>query len=213
MKEESKIPIQNWAQSDEPFQLVAVSIDAADWSRELPAAVHAKTHPYTDDTARARAGAAQWLKACWLPHELGVTHVEWETGAHGKPHLVGAGAGWGFNLSHVGDFAVAALVRGSEIGVDLESTTRKADILRLAARLFSESEQVQVREGGREAFFTLWSQKEALMKALGCGWADGQIQRRTKLAQAAFQTEPATGVQIWSRRILDGAYALAVALV
>jgi len=209
----SNIPIQNWAQPGEPFRLVAVSIDAADWSEVLPADAHARIHPYTDAIARARAGAAQWLKASWLPHELGLETVEWETGAHGKPHLTGAGAGWGFNLSHTGDFAVAALARGSEIGVDLESTTRKANIEGLAARLFSDSEQAQVREGGRDAFFTLWSQKEALMKALGCGWADGQIQRRTKLEQAAFQTEPATGAQIWSRRILDGAYALAVALV
>jgi len=213
MSGSSDIPIQNWALPGEPFRLVAVSIHAADWPRELPAAAHAKTHPYTDDTARARAGAAQWLKACWLPNELGVDPLKWETGPHGKPHLAGAGAGWGFNLSHTGDFAVAVLARGSEIGVDLESTTRKADIVRLAARLFSDSEQAQVREGGHAAFFTLWSQKEALMKALGCGWADGQIQRRTKLEQTAFQTEPATHGKIWSRRILGGAYALAVAMV
>ena len=68
----------------------------------------------------------------------------------------------------------------------------------------------RIAKGGRDAFFTLWSQKESLMKALGCGWADGQIQRRTRLQQVAFQNEPATGASIWSRRILDGSYALAV---
>lgn len=100
-----------------------------------------------------------------------------------------------------------------EIGVDVESTSRTADIAGLSRRVFSESEQAQVHTGGRDAFFTLWSQKEALLKALGCGWADGQIQRRTRLAQSPFQTEPATGARIWSRRILGGAYALAVAIL
>ncbi len=213
MTDELNIPIQNWAEADEPFQLVAVSIDVVDWSQVLSPEAQARTHPYTDATARARAGAAQWLKACWLPSQLGVDAVKWKIGEHGKPHLAGSGTGWGFNLSHTGDQAVAVLAKGAEIGVDLESTARKADIIRLAARLFSESEQEQVREGGRDAFFTLWNQKEALMKALGCGWADGQIQRRTRLQQADFQTEPATSAKIWSRRILNGNYALAVAML
>jgi hypothetical protein len=107
--------------------------------------------------------------------------VEFVVGTNGKPLLAGDAAGWGFNLSHAGRHAVAVLARGAAVGVDLESTTRRADIERLAQRLFSESEQSLVRTGGRDVFFTLWSQKEALMKALGCGWADGHIQRRTQL--------------------------------
>ena len=51
------------------------------------------------------------------------------------------------------------------------------------------------------------------MKALGCGWADGEIQSRTRLELSAFQTEPATGAKILSRRVLGGAYALAVAML
>ena len=90
--------------------------------------------------------------------------------------------------------------------------SRKADIERLGERVFSESEKALVRAGGREAFFTLWSQKEALLKALGCGWADGRIVRRTRLERVPLQIEPATGVQVWSRPVLGGTYALAVAL-
>jgi hypothetical protein len=51
------------------------------------------------------------------------------------------------------------------------------------------------------------------MKALGCGWADGKIQRRTALEPVAYQLEPATGARIWARTILDGAYTLAVAML
>jgi phosphopantetheinyl transferase len=208
---EPGIPVLEWALPGEPFRLVAVAVDAADWPLVLPGDARARTERFTTAAARARAGASEWLKTGWLPRELGAERVEWETGANGKPLLRGAAAEWGFNLSHAGNFAVAVLARGGAAGVDLESTDRRADIEGVGARVFSESEQALVRAGGREAFFTLWSQKEALMKALGCGWADGQIQRRTRLALEPVQTEPATGAQVWSRGVLDGAYALAVA--
>jgi phosphopantetheinyl transferase len=205
------IPIQNWALPGEPFRLVALAIDAADWSLKLSSAARERTERFMDAAARARAGASEWLKACWLPRELELEHVEFETGANGKPLLIGAAADWGFNLSHAGDYAVAVLARGAAIGVDMELLSRKADIERLGERVFSESEKALVRAGGRAAFFTLWSQKEALLKALGCGWADGRIVRRTQLKRVPLQVEPATGVQVWSRPVLEGTYALAVA--
>ena len=209
---DSDIPVQDWARPGEPFRLVAVAVDSADWLSRLPLASRERVARFSDPAGRARAGASEWLKACWLPREIGVEAVAWETGANGKPLLAGPAAAWGFNLSHAGDVAVAVLARGAAIGVDLESTARKADIERLGLRVFSESERNLVREGGRAAFFTLWSQKESLLKALGCGWADGGIVRRTRLERVAYQVEPATGVRVWSRSRQGGAYALAVAV-
>ena len=205
---EPDIAVEDWALPGEPFRLAAVAVDAADWARRLPAAAQARAARYSSAAARARAGASEWLKACWLPRELGLARVEFAAGANGKPLLMGAAAEWGFNLSHAGGWAVAALMRGGAVGVDLESMDRSADVDRLAARGFSESE----RAGGREAMFALGSRKEALLKALGCGWADGGIVRRTRLEIIPFQAEPETGVRVWSRRVLGGAYSLAVAL-
>ena len=209
---EPDIAVEDWARPGEPFRLAAVAVDAADWARRLPAAAQARAARYSSAAARARAGASEWLKACWLPRELGLARVEFAAGANGKPLLMGAAAEWGFNLSHAGDQAVAVLARGGAIGVDLESTARKADVERLGERVFSESERALVRAGGRAAFFELWSQKEALLKALGCGWADGGLVRRTRLERRPFQVEPETGVTVRSRAALAGAYALAIAL-
>lgn len=210
MNQETPIPVLNWVHAGEPFRLVAVDIHAADWSRWLTPEAQARTARFSDPRAWARAGASEWFKGCWLPRELGLEQVEWKTGMHGKPRPAGAASGWGFNLSHAGDYVVAALMQGAAIGVDLESMSRPADIELLAKRVFSESEQALVSDGGREAFFILWSQKEALLKALGCGWANGGIVRRTKLVRIAYQEEPATRVKIWSRRLFGGAYTLAV---
>lgn len=212
MSQNPAIAVRDWALAGEPFRLRAVNIHAADWPRWLPAAAQERAARFTDPQAAARAGAAEWFKTDWLAQELGLPRVEWQTAEHGKPHLTGAAAGWGFNLSHAGDYVVAALVKDAAIGVDLESMTRPAEIGLLARRVFSPAEQELVRAGGREVFFTLWSQKEALLKALGCGWADGRLVRRTQLTVAAQQVEPVTGLTIWSRRVLRGAYALAVAM-
>ena len=212
MSDDQDIFVHDWAQPGEPFRLVAVAVDAADWSRGLSAAARERTERFGDAVARARAGASEWLKACWLPRELGAESVGWNLGANGKPLLNGAAAEWGFNLSHAGAYAVAVLAHGAAMGVDLELTSRKADFDRLSRRVFSANEQALVRTGGREAFFTLWSQKEALLKALGCGWADGGIVRRTRLERVACQVEPETRVKVWSRSLQNGAYALSVAM-
>ena len=212
MQSTRAIAVENWALPGEPFRLVAVASDAADWLSRLTLVSRERVARFSDPAGRARAGASEWLKTCWLPREVGLENLEWTTGEHGKPRLAGAATAWDFNLSHAGDFAVAALARGAQIGVDLEVLSRPADIELLGRRVFSESERELVRAGGRGTFFDLWSRKEALLKALGCGWADGGIVRRTQIGLAAVQTEPATGVRIWSRRVRDGAYTLAVAL-
>ena len=213
VQQKADIRTEDWARPGEPFRLTAVRADAADWAACLPAEARSRLERHADDQARARAGASEWLKTCWLPRELGMERVAFGLGANGKPLPGGEASGWGFNLSHAGDWVVAGLVRGAGIGVDLETTARRTDIGGLSKRVFSDSEQAQVREGGREAFFTLWSQKEALLKALGCGWADGRIQRRTALVTDGFQVEPATGARVWSRRVKGREYALAVALL
>ena len=212
MNQEHDIPLADWAQPGEPFRLLAVDINAADWSRWLTPEALARAARFSDPRAWARAGASEWFKGCWLPRELGLERVDWKTGMHGKPRPAGAAAGWGFNLSHAGDYVVASLMKGAAVGVDLELMSRPADIELLGRRVFSESERELVDRGGREAFFTLWSQKEALLKALGCGWANGGIVRRTRLLRVEFQEEPATRVKVWARPLLGGAYALAVAV-
>ena len=205
--------VQDWAQAGEPFRLVAVEVGGMDWGRELSSSTRERIALFRDAAARVRSAASEWLKECWLPRELGLERVEFERGVNGKPLVTGAAAGWGFNLSHAGEYAVAVLAKGVSVGVDLESTVRKADVERLGRRVFSESEQSLVRAGGREVFFALWSRKEALLKALGCGWADGSLVRSTRLEQAAYQVEPVTGGRVWSRLQSGGAYALAVAMV
>lgn len=94
--------------------------------------------------------------------------------AQGKPELAGPYAGkLQFNLSHTDALLVLAVNSRHAVGVDVESVTRKVELLPLAKRYFAahEYEELQDMDAAqqRERFFALWTLKEAWLKASGLG--------------------------------------------
>ena len=94
-------------------------------------------------------------------------------GAQGKPALANDPE-IGFNLSHSGEIAVYAVVRGPAVGIDVEQQRTMTDLDAIAGRFFSPLEQaalLRVITPARrlEAFFHCWVCKEAYIKALGQG--------------------------------------------
>lgn len=91
---------------------------------------------------------------------------------HGKPALAASSA-ISFNLSHTKGLVALAVTSRDEIGVDVETVTRRCAALELAARYFSAAENQQLlalpAERQRELFFRLWTLKEAYVKAKGLG--------------------------------------------
>lgn len=98
--------------------------------------------------------------------------------SHGKPVLAGADAGAGlhFNLSHSGDGALYAIAH-REVGVDLECLDRTTHFAAILDRVCTPRERALFRARPpaqeREAFFSCWTRKEAIAKALGSGLASG----------------------------------------
>lgn len=93
---------------------------------------------------------------------------------HGKPVLAGPDAGkLHFNLSHTDAMLVLAVSRTHAVGVDVEALTRKVELRALAQRYFATHEYEELLEledhAQRERFFTLWTLKEAWLKARGLG--------------------------------------------
>ncbi|GAA1236509.1 4'-phosphopantetheinyl transferase superfamily protein [Prauserella halophila] len=89
---------------------------------------------------------------------------------HGPPRIPGSTLR--LSISHSGDRVGLALVDGAELGLDVESTTRRADDGLLDYAL-SGAERAAVAELSDDdrtrAFFRYWTSKEALMKATGKG--------------------------------------------
>ena len=107
-----------------------------------------------------------------------VDEVQLESNEFGRPRLAGVEAdGLHFNWSHSGDWALFAVARGIEPGVDLERLRPRPRALAIAERYFSHEEAAALAAlapGLRDAaFLQLWTAKEAVLKALGRGLAFG----------------------------------------
>lgn len=89
-------------------------------------------------------------------------------GKRGKPHLTGHHP---FNLTHSGDYAVLALASDS-VGVDIERI-RDIDWKMVSNRFFHPDEQAFLAKADdpRATFFTIWTLKEAYLKAEGHGFS------------------------------------------
>ncbi|MCL4526919.1 MAG: 4'-phosphopantetheinyl transferase superfamily protein [Gammaproteobacteria bacterium] len=93
----------------------------------------------------------------------------------GKPALVSTSPGDTpqFNLTHTKGLAACIVAGTRPCGIDLELVQQKAEILNIADHWFTaeEVEQLEMLSGERrfEHFYSLWTLKESLLKANGCG--------------------------------------------
>lgn len=94
---------------------------------------------------------------------------------HAKPTLVPGLEGPAFNLTHTPGFAACALSWRGAVGIDAEHDRAGTAPLEVAPSVFTAAEQeVLAALSGRrqaQAFFDLWTLKEAVMKATGLGFA------------------------------------------
>ena len=102
--------------------------------------------------------------------------IQFEYGAKGKPFLKkNLEPDLSFNLSHAGIWAVLALSKDSEIGIDIEYIDPQLDYEKLATHFFSPPERDRLMqyppERQRRGFYRIWTEKEALLKCLGTGFS------------------------------------------
>jgi 4'-phosphopantetheinyl transferase len=118
-------------------------------------------------------GAIRHVLATYLkvsPHEL-----RFQYGGHGKPDVMDAinQPGLKFNLSHSGDFALAAVTRKVNVGVDVELIRPGVSCVEIAEEFFSPRDVRKLKQltpGQQvEVFFECWTLKEAYLKACGAG--------------------------------------------
>ncbi len=137
-------------------------------------AEQAASHDSAVDVWRLRA--ADWLPVLALYAGVPLAELTLAVEPHGKPRLA-APSSPDFNLSHCGDVFLLAIGRGVEIGVDVEVLRPRPRALQLAQRYFSANEAAALAALSetecQQAFYRLWTAKEAVLKALGRGLAFG----------------------------------------
>lgn len=113
----------------------------------------------------------------------GIQAIEILKTAEGKPYVSplkfnNPGPPYLFSLSHTTGRVAAAFSRGLEIGIDVQRIDREWNSCEeIARRFFTRREYARLCAGGEKErvsrFFTLWTLKEALLKALGRGLGMG----------------------------------------
>jgi len=150
---------------------------AEEWRSLLSEEERAEASGMTNPAMRARFEIGRGLRRKMMADATGlpprqITFVESE---EDKPRALNA-AGWDFNVSHSGDY-VAVAVGQDQVGVDLEQIRPVREMELIADRYFHPDEAEAWRSlapGLREeAFFVLWSAREAAMKCVGFGLARG----------------------------------------
>ncbi len=96
---------------------------------------------------------------------------------YGKPFATvdGRTVPYGFNVSHGGAHGLIAFAAGVSIGVDVEERSPRYDLEGMAERFCGSNERAALAtaEGQEKTnlFYRIWTLKEALLKALGTGFA------------------------------------------
>lgn len=98
--------------------------------------------------------------------------IRFDYNAQGKPALSHMLTNLQFNLSHSKELALLAVCQTHPIGIDLEFFSARP-LLGIGKQLFSNLENSALQRLPKYlrplAFFHIWSQKEALIKAIGLG--------------------------------------------
>ena len=154
--------------------LAQVNIDRliAEYRHLLSPAEQNRSAGMSNHKVRQRFMLARILLRRLLADAAGVAPaaLQIDIDARGKPGLA-SHPGLEFNLSHSANYIAIAITQGLKVGVDVEYLRRRNNIAEIARRFFSASEYeyLQYSDFAPADFYTLWTLKEAYVKALGVG--------------------------------------------
>lgn len=178
------IRLNGWRRAAEPVPLGAdeahvwmvradETVDVSHWIGGLEAGERERAERYAHAAGRAGYVVARSALRRLLGAYLGVPSgaVSLRRTATGKPELSGAhGGDLRFSVAHSSGVALLCFAR-LEVGVDVERIRPVARAGRIVTRVFSESMRrrlASVDEADwQSAFFAAWTQREALVKAVG----------------------------------------------
>jgi len=150
---------------------------AEEWRSLLSDEEQTKASGIVNPALRARFEVGRGLRRKVLSEATGLPpkEITFAEAEEGKPRALNA-AGWDFNVSHSGEFVALAVGHG-QVGVDLEQIRPVREAEAIVGRYFRPDEAAAWRSLApslrEEAFFVLWSAREAAMKCVGLGLAAG----------------------------------------
>ena len=138
---------------------------------ELPKEMRQKISKYRfrEDRYRTIAGKIMLLKYLKKSTKFNLSDVN--TTKYNKPYIENCDIN--FNISHSGRYTIAVFSNSNQIGVDIEDMTNEIDLDDFRGVLLEdEFNQIQNSKNRLEKFYTIWTIKEAILKAEGRGLID-----------------------------------------
>lgn len=122
----------------------------------------------------AGRGLLRTILGNYLDHPA--AELRFTYGEHGKPSLAGEPReDLSFNLSHADDLMMLAVVRGREVGIDLERVQEELPYRAMAEQFLSPRERTELFSLPPDlqlpAFYRCWTRKEAYLKGRGSGFS------------------------------------------
>jgi phosphopantetheine--protein transferase-like protein len=158
-------------------------------------------HRYIITHAMLRTILGRYLKL--VPAE-----IDFISNDYGKPSLPEKYEKIHFNLSHSKGFSALAFSTKSEIGIDIERIDPEFDFDAIANAHFSKAENRFLHAEKRESrnrFYTLWTRKEAFLKAVGTGIGENlgiEVFRRINHYRPEVPFQEVQGVDFYLKTFL-----------
>ena len=178
-----------------PLSLISRRISTSDYAELLTPDESARAARFYFERHQNRyvvgRGVLRTLLGAYL--HLAPETIRFAYGPQGKPDLSHnfPDSDLCFNLAHSEGLALVAVTRSASIGVDVERVRRLPEFNELVNRFFSPRESelfAKVPEAEKpQAFFNLWTRKEAWLKATG----DGIASLLPEVNVSFLQNEPA----------------------
>jgi 4'-phosphopantetheinyl transferase len=151
------------------------------------------------DADRVRYVATRTALRALLGERVGVrpSLLRFSTAHRGKPELVLAGNAPSFNVSHSGEHALIAISTARDVGIDVEHVDPELNWQPLLDLVCTDAERQTLLDEPqwrqRESFFRFWTAKEALLKTIGVGIAEGLRALEVSLIQERIQARIVSG--------------------
>jgi len=137
---------------------------------------HAAKFHFARDAARYRLCRAMLRLGLGWYLSQNPRAIALRAGRFGKPYLA-SGAGLYFNVAHSAGLGAIAFSARGEVGVDVEAARRTVEVMDIASAHFTARETALIAALAApdqlKAFLRVWTRKEAVLKAVGCGIPNG----------------------------------------
>jgi 4'-phosphopantetheinyl transferase len=147
--------------------------DLTAFDRLMTAEERTKQQRFVFDRNKKESLVTRGVVRTTLSRYRAVAPEAWRFSAneHGCP-AIDPPCGLRFNLSNNPGMVVCAVAEDADVGVDVEPIARGTEVLGVAERVFSARERAEL-QGDPDRAVSLWTLKEAYIKARGVGVALG----------------------------------------